>query len=337
MKIETEKSLKHYNSFGFDIRAEYFVSVASVTELHEAILWGNRKCVPTFILGGGSNIVFTRNVNGLVVHIDIRGITTEATAGHIKVNVGAGESWHGLVAKTLEQNYFGLENLALIPGSAGAAPIQNIGAYGVEVAELLDTVEIYHRETGETFSLDNQDCQFGYRHSIFKTTAGSDYVVTAINLTLSAHDNPRFSYRALENALTASGHHAPNAQQVFDAVCAIRSAKLPNPQQVGNVGSFFKNPIINRQQLDELKTKHTQIPYYPDKHGHFKIPAAWLIEQAGWKGHQVDNVGVHHAQALVLVNHGGGNGQQIAVLANNIKQDILRRYGVPLEREPTLY
>jgi UDP-N-acetylmuramate dehydrogenase len=337
LNIETEKSLKHYNSFGFDISAEYFVSVESVTELHEAISWGNRKSVPTFILGGGSNIVFTRNVNGLVVHINIHGITTQTTADHVKINVGAGESWHGLVAATLKHKYFGLENLALIPGSAGAAPIQNIGAYGVEVAELLDTVEIYHRETGETFSLDNKDCQFGYRHSIFKTTAGSDYIVTAINLRLSEHDNPNISYRALEETLSASGHNSPNAQQVFDAVCAIRSAKLPDPQQIGNVGSFFKNPVINRQQLDALKTDHPQIPHYPDKHGHFKIPAAWLIDQAGWKGHQVDNVGVHNAQALVLVNHGDGNGQQIAILANNIKQDILRRYGVSLEREPTLY
>ncbi len=340
MNIESEKSLKLFNSFGFDVSAEFFVSVSSVAELHEAICWSKQKSVATFILGGGSNIVFTRNVSGLVIHIAIKGIDAETDprpADQIPLRVGAGEQWHALVATTLKLNYFGLENLALIPGSAGAAPIQNIGAYGVEIAERLNSVEVYSKATGDTLLLNAADCQFGYRHSIFKTAQGADYVVTAINLNLLTRDKPNTTYRALSDALTRKGYLRPTAQQVFDEVCAIRGEKLPDPQQIGNAGSFFKNPIIDRQQLDRLMENNPEIPHYPDKPGHFKVPAAWLIDQAGWKGHQIDNVGVHNAQALVLVNHGDGNGQQIAILANNIKKDILQRYGVLLEREPTLY
>ncbi len=337
MNIKREQSLKSYNSFGFEVSAEYFVSVETSAQLHEAISWSKQQKIPCFILGGGSNIVFTKNVTGLVIHIAIQEITAEVKPTHTIVKAGAGELWHGLVAKTLELGIYGLENLALIPGSAGAAPIQNIGAYGVEVGDLLESVEVYDKTTTDIRTLLASECQFGYRDSLFKTPQGENYIVTAITLKLSQQDRPTLSYEALVRSLNEKGIVKPTAKQVFDEVCSIRSAKLPDPQKIGNAGSFFKNPIISRQQLDTLIKKHPGLPHYSDSTGQYKVPAAWLIDRAGWKGYISGHVGVHNAQALVLVNHGGGNGQQIAILANTIKHDILRRYGIHLEREPTLY
>jgi len=335
--IESNKSLTGYNSFGFDIIAEHFAAVESVDALHEAIQWSKARSLPHLILGGGSNMVFTRNIDGLVIHMAMQGITKSTNNSAVTVNVCAGEEWHPLVKHLLEQGIYGLENLALIPGLAGAAPIQNIGAYGVEVCNALDSVVAYDTATGSEVTIPAADCDFSYRHSLFKTRAGKRYVITAINLILSTIDSPTLTYKALTDAIQQSNNNSPTAQKVFDAVCTIRREKLPDPSVIGNAGSFFKNPIIDRQLFDSLKNMHPELPSFEESSDRFKIPAAWLIDRAGWKGRRFDEVGVHSAQALVLVNHGGGNGQQIAILANNIKQDILQRYGVLLEREPTLY
>ena len=337
MTIELNKSLSEYNSFGFNVRAEYYTVIESVAALDQALRWCRKRQLPFFILGGGSNIVFTRDIEGLVIHIALRGYHFSKNNQRVAVNIAAGENWHAVVQRSLQQGAYGLENLALIPGLAGAAPIQNIGAYGVEVCELLQSVDVYDIETGNELTLAAEECDFAYRHSLFKTEAGKRYIVTALQLELATENTPKVRYQALTDYLSARGTPHPTGEQVFDAVCAIRQEKLPDPAKVGNVGSFFKNPVVSRQKFDALRTSYPAMPGYQSDDNQFKVPAAWLIDRAGWKGHRFEQVGVHNAQALVLVNHGGGNGQQIAVLADRIRQDVLQRYGVQLEREPHLY
>jgi len=338
MQISNNVSLRERNSFGFDISAEYFCSAASIEDVHEALEWQqNQKC-PLFILGGGSNTVFTRNVEGLVLHVAIDELTTDTTETSVTVNAGAGINWHSLVKSTVFNGHFGLENLALIPGNAGAAPIQNIGAYGKEICDNLISVDAIHRQTCESVTLKKSDCDFGYRHSLFKTPAGADFIVLGIRIRLSTDDNPVVSYQALADAIDGTNaKETTNAESVFNHVCRLRQSKLPDPSVIGNAGSFFKNPVVQRRQVDALRSTYPDLPVYPQPGGKCKLPAAWLIDQAGWKGHRQGEVGVHDRQALVLVNHGGGCGQQIATLADEIHTDIKNRYDIDLEREPVIY
>lgn len=338
MQISNNVSLRERNSFGFDISAEYFCSAASIEDVQEALEWQqNIKC-PLFILGGGSNTVFTRDVEGLVLHVAIDELTTHATDSTVTVNAGAGINWHSLVEATVFNGHFGLENLALIPGNAGAAPIQNIGAYGKEICDNLVSVAAIHRQTAETITLKKSDCDFGYRHSLFKTPAGAEFIVLGIELQLSTDDKPVVTYQALADAIERTdAKEAVDAESVFNHVCKLRQSKLPDPLVIGNAGSFFKNPIVQRRQVDTLRSKYPDLPVYPQPGGECKLPAAWLIDQAGWKGYCSGEVGVHDRQALVLVNHGGGSGQQIATLADEIQTDIKSRYDIELEREPVIY
>lgn len=335
MQISENVSLRERNSFGFDIQAEYFCSAHSIEEIREALHWRKKNNTELLILGGGSNTVFTRNVSGLVLHVAIDQLNTQKDQNDsVQIFAGAGLNWHQLVEKTVFNGCYGLENLALIPGCVGAAPIQNIGAYGKEVSDNLIQVEAIHRETGESVTLHNSDCDFAYRHSLFKTPAGSDLIVTGIQLELSQQDNPVITYQALQEALS---NNTPTAMDVFREVCQMRTAKLPDPAIIGNAGSFFKNPVVPRQQVDRLREDYPDIPVYPQSENLCKLPAAWLIDQAGWKGYRKYGVGVHDRQALVLVNYGGGNGQRIATLADEIRTDVKNRYGIELEREPVLY
>ncbi|OED39783.1 UDP-N-acetylenolpyruvoylglucosamine reductase [Chromatiales bacterium (ex Bugula neritina AB1)] len=337
MQPESNKSLRHYNSFGFDVRAKYFISVKSVDDLAEVLEWSKLNSLSVYILGGGSNTVFTGDIDGLVIHMGITGSRIYSSDdSKITIEVGAGCDWHQLVIDTLKQKHYGLENLAMIPGLAGAAPIQNIGAYGVEVCERLHSVTTFNRHSGEQQTLTNPDCEFGYRHSLFKTARGRDFIITSITLELSRQDSTRVGYKALLDELEQNGITNPTANDVFNSVCAVRASKLPDPKVLGNAGSFFKNPTLESQQLDDLQALCSDIPVYPQQDGRFKVPAAWLIENAGWKGHRSGPVGVHTKQALVLVNHGGGNGQQIAILADDIQHDIKSRYNIELEREPQI-
>lgn len=338
MQIEHHRSLRHHNSFGFDVSARYFTEVSSEDDLLEALQWARKQSTPVFILGGGSNIVFTRNVDALVIHLTSAHYTvTDVAPQTVHVTAGAGMVWHTLVQRTLNEGFFGLENMALIPGCAGAAPIQNIGAYGREISDILISVNTVNRVTGEHRVLTCDECDFSYRHSVFKTTAGAELIVTAITLSLSRVDSPAISYQALADAVAAADIKKVSAHHVFDLVCDIRRSKLPDPEQLGNAGSFFKNPIITDRQLDALKAKYADVPYYRQDNQHVKVPAAWLIDRAGWKGFRNPHVGVHERQALVLINHNGGTGQQIAQLADEIKSDIQNRFKVCLEREPVLY
>lgn len=334
MHISENTSLRAHNSFGFDVQAEYFCQANSVAEIQEALSWQQQHNKPLLILGGGSNTVFTRNVEGLVLQVAMDKLTSKATDDSFKVYAEAGVNWHQLVENTVFSNQYGLENLALIPGNAGAAPIQNIGAYGKELCDNLLSVDVIHRETGEASTISKQDCDFGYRHSVFKTPEGAAFIVVGIQLQLTQQDQPVISYQALNDALqdTPAG-----ARDVFAKVCQLRNAKLPDPKALGNAGSFFKNPVIPCQQVDSLKKQFPNLPVYPHSDDLRKVPAAWLIDQAGWKGHKSGDVGVHNKQALVLVNYGNGNGQQIATLADEIQTDIKARFHISLEREPTIY
>ena len=334
MHIRENVSLRNHNSFGFDVRAEYFGSATSIEQVREALAWQQGKKLPIVILGGGSNTVFTGDVSGLVLQVAINTQDTNIDRHSAKVYAGAGINWHSLVKSTVFNKLYGLENLALIPGNAGAAPIQNIGAYGKEICDNLSAVDVIHRLTGEQLTLTKSDCEFTYRHSFFKTPAGAEFIVLGIQLELSTTDKPVISYDALHDALADD---TASAQQVFSAVCELRNAKLPDPAVIGNAGSFFKNPIVTSQHVDTLREVYPDLPAYPQQDGYFKLPAAWLIDKAGWKGHRTGDVGVHDQQALVLVNHGNGNGQQIAILADEISLDIKNRYDIDLEREPVFY
>jgi len=265
-------------------------------------------------------------------------LSTSVDNTSVTVNAGAGINWHTLVESTVFNGHYGLENLALIPGNAGAAPIQNIGAYGKEVCDNLISVDVLHQKTLEAATLENSDCNFDYRHSLFKTPAGSDLIVLGIRLELSTQDNPVITYQALKDALEEdTAGTEPGAESVFTHVSRLRQAKLPDPKVIGNAGSFFKNPVVPSQHVDTLRKTHPELPAWPQAAGFYKLPAAWLIDQAGWKGHRSGDVGVHDRQALVLVNHGTGSGQQIATLADEIRLDIKKQFNIELEREPVIY
>jgi len=334
MHIEKNQSLREYNSFGFDVNAEYFCIATSVEHVQEAIAWCKERKHPLFVLGGGSNTVFTRNVQGLVLHIKLDNFIVDKHDTSATLQIGAGVLWHKLVKDTVFNGLYGLENLALIPGFAGAAPIQNIGAYGREICDNFISADVIDKSTGEALTISNEECQFAYRHSLFKTPAGENYIVVGIALHLSLQDNAESGYQGLKEALA---DRPVTAENVFTTVCELRSSKLPDPTVLGNAGSFFKNPVIECQHVDTLKIQYPELPVYPYSDTHRKIPAAWLIDHAGWKGHKNGAVGVHEKQALVLVNHGGGTGQQIAMLATEIQKDILSRFDIQLEREPVHY
>ena len=338
MQISENVSLRERNSFGFDISAEYFCNATSIDDVREALNWQQNKNCPLLILGGGSNTVFTRNVEGLVLHIAIDELSVSVDNTSVTVNAGAGINWHALVESTVYNGHYGLENLALIPGNVGAAPIQNIGAYGKEVCDNLISVDVLHQKTLEVVTLEKSDCDFDYRHSLFKTPSGSELIVLGIRLELSTLDNPVVTYQALKDSLEEdTTDAAPDARSVFTHVSKLRQTKLPDPAALGNAGSFFKNPVVPSQHVDTLRITHPDMPAYPQAGDFYKLPAAWLIDQAGWKGHRCGDVGVHDRQALVLVNHGTGSGQQIATLADEIRMDIKKRFKIELEREPVIY
>lgn len=338
MQVSHNYSLKTHNTFGFDVLAEHFTRSANVAELQRALAWAKSRQLPVFILGAGSNSVFTADVAGLVIQMDFRQLEFLApNRTGAAVIAGAGVDWHWLVQQCLQKQRYGLENLALIPGSAGAAPIQNIGAYGRELSDFLTAVEILDRTTGDVRLLNHEQCLLGYRDSLFKSDQGRDLIVLAIHLNLAVQDKPLCHYASLAQSLDSAGIDNPDSQTVFEHVCAIRRQKLPDPAEIGNAGSFFKNPVVSADQLKSLLSNHPEAPHYPQHDGCHKIAAGWLIEKAGWKGYRRDRVGVHADQALVLVNHGGGSGQQIATLAADIQRDIEQKFHITLEAEPGIY
>jgi len=330
--IQQYVSLKPYNTFGIDVSAESFVSVQTLEDLISIL---NTKPSKLLVLGGGSNMLLTKDIDGLVLHINLKGIEIcEKQNKTTTVKVAAGENWHNFVMWCLEQNLGGLENLSLIPGNVGTAPIQNIGAYGVELKDTFVCCEAINLETRELETFLKADCNFGYRNSVFKSEMKGQYIITSVTFELSNSDHKlKTSYGTISSELEKMQITHPTIHDVSKAVIAIRQSKLPDPKKLGNSGSFFKNPVINKTQFETLLNQFPNIPHYPVADDEVKIPAGWLIETAGFKGKTFKNYGVHKKQALVLVNYGGATGQEILGLSQLIQKTIQTIFGIALEAE----
>ncbi len=334
MTIQENISLKQFNTFGIEAKAHYFVEVNNKTELREALYDTSFHMTKRLILGGGSNVLFTKDFDGVVIKVNIKGIKKiKENADYVWLKAGAGENWHDLVLYSIENNLGGIENLSLIPGSVGAAPLQNIGAYGVELKETIHEVKALNIPTTEVHVFDKSDCQFGYRESIFKNEAKDKYVILSITLKLAKKPKFHVEYGAIKDVLAERGITDLSVKAISDAVISIRQSKLPNPATIGNAGSFFKNPEISINLFEKLKVEYPEIPSYPINENNVKVPAGWLIEKAGWKGYKEGNIGVHAKQALVLVNFGNGTGMQIKILSEKIQRSIFEKFGIKLQTE----
>lgn len=333
MKIEENKNLQAYNTFGLEAVAPYFCEVHTVEELQLLFRDERFREMPLLVLGGGSNVLFTRNPKGLVVLNKITGTEVlEENEQEVLVKVGGGVTWHDFVLYTIEQGWGGLENLSLIPGTTGAAPMQNIGAYGVEIKDTFARLEAVKRSNGSLRTFTSSECQFGYRSSVFKTTERDKWVISSVTFRLSKQPRFNTSYGAIQETLQARGITELSLQAISDAVVHIRQSKLPDPKQIGNAGSFFKNPVIEQAHFNSLQQAYPGIPSYPQADG-VKVPAGWLIEQSGWKGYKRGKVGVHDKQALVLVNLGGARGAEIKQLSEDIQASVKEKFGITLEAE----
>ena len=324
-------SLKGYNTFGIDVAAKEYAAVSNVSELKQLLSLDRER----FFLGGGSNILLTADIDALVIHLDMKGkqIVSEDEE-HVIVKVMAGENWHEFVLWTLQNDFGGVENLSLIPGNVGTAPIQNIGAYGVELKDVFISCETMHVHTLEERTFDLADCQFDYRNSIFKNEAKGQYVITSVNFRLTKKDHRlNTSYGAIAKELAARNIERPTINDISEVVIAIRQSKLPDPKELGNSGSFFKNPVIATEDFKKLQATHPEVPHYVINEHQVKVPAGWLIEQAGFKGKRYGDAGIHEKQALVLVNHGKASGQEIWQLAQKIQSEVFQSFGIAIEAE----
>jgi UDP-N-acetylmuramate dehydrogenase len=333
MQIHTNFSLKNYNTFGIEAKAKEFISVHSSEELIEILQ--QHPTVKKFILGGGSNMLLTQDIDALVLHLDLKGKKViDENDDFVWVESQAGENWHEFVLWTIEQNYGGLENLSLIPGNVGTTPIQNIGAYGVEIKDTFILCEAIHIETQELLVFTNEKCKFGYRESIFKNEVKDEFIITTVVFKLTKRNHKlNTSYGAIEAELEKQHIKKPSLRDVSNAVIAIRQSKLPNPKELGNSGSFFKNPVILKSDFEKIKKKFPDVPHYIVSETEVKVPAGWLIEQAGFKGKRFGDAGIHKNQALVLVNYGNATGQEILAVSKNIQKTIFETYGISIETE----
>lgn len=335
MKIQEKYSLKNLNTFGVDISAKYFAEVEDVDDLKYAIEFAKINRLEMLFLGGGSNILFTEDFGGLVIKLNLKGISEEfLNENEVLVTAKAGENWHQFVQYCLNKNYGGLENLSLIPGNVGTSPMQNIGAYGVEIKDRFVSCKVLNLETLEIENFTNEECKFGYRESVFKREGKGKYVILEVTFKLSRKNHQiKTEYGAIKTELEKLGVENPSIQDISRAVINIRQSKLPNPKVTGNAGSFFKNPSIPLVQFNDLKQKFEHIPGYPNG-DLVKIPAGWLIEQCGWKGKQIGNVASHKLQALVIVNATGeASGEEIFDFSTLIIDSVKEKFGIELERE----
>lgn len=330
--IKENISLKPYNTFGFDVSAKYFCEIETVEDLIKVLQ--ETQVQPLLFLGGGSNILLLKDFPGLVLKMNIKGIRISAEdVNSVTVSAGAGEVWHDLVCYTLEQGWGGLENMSLIPGTVGAAPMQNIGAYGAEVKDTFVSLKALNRATLEVETFDRDRCQFGYRESFFKHEGKDRYVIVEVSFKLEKHPVVNTTYGAIKDTLAAMNISTPTVKDVSNAVIHIRRSKLPDPAEIGNSGSFFKNPEIPKVQYEALKRDFPEMPAYPIDEHTVKVPAGWLIEHTGWKGQRFGAVGVHARQALVLVHYGGGKGDEIKALAERIQSAVAEKFGIGISAE----
>jgi UDP-N-acetylmuramate dehydrogenase len=334
MKILENYPLKSLNTFGLDVVSRLFVRITDIADLQYIVKDPALTSIPKMILGGGSNVLFTADYDGLIIQNcieDIKVISEDEK--YAVVRAGAGKNWHAFVLYTLERNYPGLENLSLIPGCVGAAPIQNIGAYGVEIKNTFHELTAMDLKDGTLKTFTNAECRFGYRDSIFKHEAKNRYAITDVTFRFNKNAMPNTSYGAIDEQLKIMNVVYPGIREVSKAVIAIRKSKLPDPAIIGNAGSFFKNPEITSEQFDKLKEKFSDVVGYHSTPGKIKLAAGWLIEQCGWKGKRIGNAGMHANQALVLVNYGGATGKELIQLAKNVKDSVQERFGIVLEME----
>jgi len=332
IKIQYNVSLLPYNTFGIDVKAAHFTAVHSEADMREALQSG---IDPVLVLGGGSNIIFTRDVSGLVIKNDISHIgVVRAFKNRAWIDAGAGVQWHDLVTWAVENNLGGLENMSLIPGTVGAAPVQNIGAYGVELKDVFVSLKAMETATGRTRTFSLKECAFGYRDSVFKRELKGKYIIASVRISLTRLQHQlNLSYGDIGKTLASMGIDKPGIRDVSNAVCQIRRSKLPDPTEIGNCGSFFKNPETDSAVLHTIRKTHPDVPSYPLSDGRVKVPAGWLIEQCGWKGKRVGNTGSYGKQALVLVNYGGATGEEVKNLSDQIIQSVQEKFGITLERE----
>jgi len=336
MHIEEHKSLKTHNTFSIDCRARYFVSIQSINDLKEVLQ--SKVHSKIFILGGGSNILLTQDIDALVIHINLKGIEIiSENKNTISLKVMAGENWHDFVKYCINHNYGGLENLSLIPGNVGTAPIQNIGAYGVELEDVFNSCNTISLNNHSEKQFTKEECKFGYRNSIFKNEEKGAFIITSVifNLTKTNH-NISIGYGAIKEQLNNLQIENPTLKEISEAVIQIRQSKLPDPKKLGNCGSFFKNPIINDIEFKQFHNNYPQAPYYKISNSEYKIPAGWLIEQSGFKGKRIGDAGVHKKQALVLVNYGNTTGKEIVSLSKKIQTKVKEDFGISITPEVSI-
>jgi UDP-N-acetylmuramate dehydrogenase len=337
MNIQSNVSIKSYNTFGIDVSAKYFVPFDTEENLIELLFEQRFRDEKRMILGGGSNILLTKNFDGLILKNDLKGIElTREDQEHYYIKVSAGENWHRFVIYCIENNYAGLENLSLIPGNVGASPMQNIGAYGIEIKDRFQELEAIEISSGKKCIFNKSDCRFGYRESIFKNKLKNQFIITSVTYQLLKKPEFNISYGAIEKELEDMGVSELSIKEISQAVINIRKSKLPDPAEIGNAGSFFKNPVVDAEKFNRLKELFPEIPAYPQADKSIKLAAGWLIEQCGWKGFREKDAGVHKNQALVLVNYGSATGSEIYDLSEKIILSVKERFDVSLEREVNL-
>ncbi|TVQ14467.1 MAG: UDP-N-acetylmuramate dehydrogenase [Bacteroidetes bacterium] len=335
MQVHTNVSLKDFNTFGLDAKALYYAELQSTEQLHDFRKQKEWRDFPLLVLGGGSNLLFTEDFRGFVLRIATKGIeVVKETADSVYVKAMAGEGWENFVEYCVAQNWGGIENLTLIPGNLGTSPMQNIGAYGVELKDTFHSLEAWEIETGAIHTFYKADCRFGYRESVFKMEAKNKYIILSVCFRLTKNNHQILTgYGAVKEQLQLMGIESPGIKDVMTAIQHIRRTKLPDPKKLGNAGSFFKNPVIDEKKYQELSREFVAIPSWKTEAGGVKIPAAWLIERAGWKGYREGDAGVHQQQALVLVNYGKATGEEILSLSGKIQASVAELFGVHLEPE----
>ena len=333
MNIQEQVSLKAHNTFGIEVNAKYFVEVKSEAELVELCESGFLEDKQHLVIGSGSNILFTKDYDGVIIKNSIDGIVFKKSGKLIRVISGGGIIWNDLVMESLKNGANGLENLSLIPGTVGAAPVQNIGAYGVELKDVFEQLKAVDVHTGKVKIFTKAQCTFAYRTSVFKKEFKGKYIITEVTLDLHNTNKVNTTYGPIAIAFKKEGITEPTSQQVSEAVIEIRNSKLPDPAKIGNAGSFFKNAVIPKIVYKELQIKYNGMPAFPQPNNKMKVPAAWLIEHAGWKGKRIDNVGVSTEQALVLVNYGGGSGREIKELSQAIQESVYKKFKINLDLE----
>ena len=333
MKDERNYSLKEHNTFGIDAKCRRFIEFEDDEEAFEVAAILRKSALPYIIIGGGSNLLLTKDFDGIVVRSGVKGHYFEEDFTCERMTCGSGEVWDDMVATSLQAGYYGMENLSLIPGDVGASAVQNIGAYGVEAKDLILCVWMVEIATGKPWMIGNEDCEYGYRQSRFKKDWKNRFLITRVTYGLSRTFRPNLDYGNIRQELERRGITEPTAQQLRDIIIEIRNAKLPDPKIEGNAGSFFMNPVVTRQKYEKLATRYPQMPHYKVDFRHEKIPAGWMIEQCGWKGKSLGRAGVHDKQALVLVNRGGATGAEIVALSDAIRQDVKAKFDIDIHPE----